>query len=45
LRRALLATVQMVHWLAGETAVQLGLDYPRSNDLQVLGWITTSLST
>ena len=45
LRRALLATVQMVHWLAGETAAQLGLDYPRPDDLQVLGWITTSLST
>jgi len=45
LRRALLATVQMVHWLAGEAAAQLGLDYPQPNDQQVLDWISTSLTT
>jgi len=45
LRRALLATLHLYHWLAGETAAQLGLAYPQPNDKQVLGWIISSLST
>lgn len=44
LRRALLATLRLYHWLAGETAASLGCEYPQPNDLQVLDWLTVSLS-
>lgn len=44
LRRALLATLRLYNWLAGETAAGLGCEYPRPNDLQILDWITTTLS-
>jgi hypothetical protein len=44
LRRALLATIQLYHRLAGEMANHLGFDYPQPNDLQVADWITASLA-
>ncbi len=44
LRRALQATLHLYHWLAGETAANLGFDYPQPNDLQVLDWLTASLA-
>ncbi len=44
LRRALLATLRLYHWLATGTAASLGCEYPQPNDLQVLDWITTTLA-
>lgn len=44
LRRALLASLRLHHWLAEETAASLSCQYPRPKDLDIASWISASLS-
>jgi len=44
IRRALLATMNLFHWLAVETAERLGHPYPTAADERVTEWVKTCLS-